>query len=103
VQLKVTDKCSRTFITFTDEKNFKEHFPRKRVKIPIQQYCPVTRMPAKYFDPITQTPYASIMALKVIRDAYKQHVEKEKDKGESKRRSVKGSSNTVQSAQAIKT
>jgi len=94
--LKATEKCSRTFITFTDEKNFKEHFPQKRLKTPITQYCPVTRMPAKYFDPVTQTPYANPKSFMIIREAYKQHIESEKEKVESKRKSVKGNSNSGQ-------
>jgi len=71
--LKPNEKCSRTFIVFTEEKTFKKVFPQKRAKAPIKQYCPVTRLPAKYFDPITQTPYANAQAFKILRDAYAQH------------------------------
>jgi len=69
------EQCSRTFITFTDEKFFKEYFPKRKNKAPVKQFCPVTRQPAKYFDPITQTPYANAQAFKIIRDAYAQHLE----------------------------
>ena len=54
---KSAEKCSRTFITFTDERILKINFPQKKVKAPLKQDCRVTRLPAKYFDPITQTPY----------------------------------------------
>ena len=77
LHLKATEKCSRTFITFTDEKVFKENFPYQRKRAPIKQYCPVTRLPAKYFDPITQTPFANAHAFKVLRDAYEKQLEAE--------------------------
>ncbi|XP_060066882.1 vacuolar protein sorting-associated protein 72 homolog [Ylistrum balloti] len=64
------EKCSRTFITFTDERIFKDYFPQKKHKPPVKQYCPVTKKPAKYFDPITQTPYSSLKAFRCIREAY---------------------------------
>ncbi|XP_052824369.1 vacuolar protein sorting-associated protein 72 homolog [Octopus bimaculoides] len=65
-------KCSRTFITFTDDKTFREYFPQTRAKpasASSRTLCPVTRQPAKYFDPITQTPYATTTAFKVLREA----------------------------------
>ena len=75
--LKTAEKCSRTFITFTDEKIFKTTFFRKREKVPGKQYCPVTKLPAKYFDPVTATPYANAQAFKIIRDAYQQHLQQD--------------------------
>ncbi|GAB1608321.1 vacuolar protein sorting-associated protein 72 homolog [Argonauta hians] len=66
-------KCSRTFITFTDDKTFREYFPQNRAKsasASSRTVCPVTRQPAKYFDPITQTPYATIAAFRILREAY---------------------------------
>lgn len=68
----ISEKCSRTFITFTDDRTFKEFFPQKKLKVPQKQYCPVTKLPAKYFDPITQTPYATAEAFRLIREAYAQ-------------------------------
>ena len=86
--MKSSEKCSRTFITFTDERTFKETFHHKKIKPPVRQYCPITRQPAKFFDPVTQTPYANGYAFKFIRDAYKQQVECEKSgDGEAKKRS----------------
>lgn len=34
--------------------------------------CAITGLPSKYFDPLTQSPYATIEAFKVLRDRYKQ-------------------------------
>lgn len=79
--LNASEKCERTFITFTDEKVFRDCFPHKRPKAPIRQYCPVTRLPAKYFDPVTRTPYSTAKAFKLIRDAYVQQL-KGKKKGD---------------------
>ena len=72
-----SEKCSRTFVTFTDERVYKKHFPQKRPRMSMKQYCPVTKLPAKYFDPITQTPYATLAAFKVLREAYAQQEEGE--------------------------
>lgn len=69
---ELSEKCSRTFITFTDEQTFRELFPQKKMKVPQRQYCPVTKLPAKYFDPVTQTPYATKEAFRLIREAYAQ-------------------------------
>ncbi|ELU03616.1 hypothetical protein CAPTEDRAFT_166924 [Capitella teleta] len=74
-KLKPSEKCSRTFITFTDEVNFKEIFSKKKCKPSVKQYCPVTRSPAKYFDPVTQLPYANSQAFSIIREAYAQYME----------------------------
>ncbi len=72
--LRSGEKCSRTFITFTDERHIKLYFTTRKSKPPLKQYCPITRLPAKYLDPITQTPYANAQAFRVIRDAYQQQV-----------------------------
>lgn len=42
----------------------------KRSKI-----CVITRLPAKYFDPITQLPYRNLQAFKILREAYYQQME----------------------------
>ncbi|CAC5410908.1 VPS72 [Mytilus coruscus] len=54
------------------DRTFKEYFPQKKPKLSQKQYCPVTKLPAKYFDPITQTPYATAEAFRLIREAYAQ-------------------------------
>lgn len=77
---EISEKCSRTFITFTDDRTFKEYFPQKKPKLSQKQYCPVTKLPAKYFDPITQTPYATAGAFRLIREAYAQQQAERKRK-----------------------
>ena len=76
-QSESTEKCERTFITFTDERIVKNYFPERKHKPPLRQFCPVTRLPAKYFDPITNTPYATLQAFKIIREAYAQQLQNE--------------------------
>lgn len=80
------EHCSRTFITFTDDRTFKDYFPQKKLKPTIKQYCPVTKLPAKYYDPITNTPYATIQAFRFIREAYTRQLQEE-NSSEQKRKS----------------
>ena len=68
-----SDKCSRTFITFTEESTFNEHFPQKRISAPVRQYCAVTRQPAKYMDPVTRLPYSSVASFKALRKTYENY------------------------------
>lgn len=37
--------------------------------------CPITKLPARYFDPITQLPYRNMQAFKILREAYYQQLE----------------------------
>uniref|UniRef100_A0A0B7BKW5 Vacuolar protein sorting-associated protein 72 homolog n=1 Tax=Arion vulgaris TaxID=1028688 RepID=A0A0B7BKW5_9EUPU len=76
-ELTVDEKCERTFITFTDESTFKDIFPQTRNKPPGRSICPVTKLPVKYFDPITQTGYANVQAFGCIREAYSRQLENE--------------------------
>jgi len=65
------EKCSRTFITFSDEVVYRRYFPsRRKLRSSDKSTCPVTGLPAKYFDPITRIPYASMEAFKVIRQSF---------------------------------
>ncbi|XP_076450232.1 vacuolar protein sorting-associated protein 72 homolog [Babylonia areolata] len=64
------ERCSRTFVTFTDQNVFHSVFPQVRRKAPQKSLCPVTRLPAKYVDPLTDTPYATLQAFRLIREAY---------------------------------
>ena len=50
----------RTFISFTDSETLKKNFPKSNSRIPSPKICPVTRLPAKYFDPVTELPYANL-------------------------------------------
>lgn len=78
-----TEVCSRTFITFTDDKVFQEVFPQTKKKPPQKLTCPVTRLPAKYFDPVTMTPYATAQAFKFIREAYAKQLAQQKEEQNS--------------------
>ena len=69
--------CCRNFIEFTDTKNFpKQYFPNMKVKYPEKPTCVVTGRPAKYKDPATGLPYATIEAFKYIRQHRKRLKEK---------------------------
>ncbi|XP_048374799.1 vacuolar protein sorting-associated protein 72 homolog [Sphaerodactylus townsendi] len=68
-------KCSRTFMTFSDDETFERFFPRSRApKLPVKEICPVTHKAAIYRDPITDIPYSNIRAFKIIREAYKKYI-----------------------------
>ncbi|NXX50313.1 VPS72 protein, partial [Tricholaema leucomelas] len=68
-------KCSRTFISFSDDETFERCFPRCRPpRLPVRELCPVTHRPAVYRDPITDIPYSNIRAFKIIREAYKKYI-----------------------------
>ena len=68
----------RNFIEFTDAKSFpKQYFPYPfKVRHPEKPVCVVTGRPAKYKDPVTGLPYATIEAFKYIRQHRKQLKEK---------------------------
>ena len=66
-------KQSRNFITFSDEETLRNIFGIKKAdtdvaKVP--QKCVATGLPAKYFDPLTNCPYANLFAFKKIREIY---------------------------------
>ncbi|XP_070622129.1 vacuolar protein sorting-associated protein 72 homolog [Erythrolamprus reginae] len=68
-------KCSRTFITFSDDETFERVFPRAPPpKLPIKEVCPVTHKTAVYRDPVTDIPYSNIRSFKIIREAYKKYI-----------------------------
>ncbi|XP_063295759.1 vacuolar protein sorting-associated protein 72 homolog [Pelobates fuscus] len=70
-----SSKCSRTFITFTEDETFDRFFPKnKNAKFPVREICPVTHKPAQYRDPITDIPYYNARAFKIIREAYKKYI-----------------------------
>ena len=61
----------RNFLVFTDVKAFpSSFFPTHKPAKPKRLICPVTGLPAKYIDPITETPYATPQAFKIIRNRY---------------------------------
>nr|CAD7461510.1 unnamed protein product [Timema tahoe] len=72
--------CERTFITFSDETLYKSTFPKIQPVIPERKVCPITKMPARYIDPVTQLPYASMQAFKIFRQAYYHQLEQRGDR-----------------------
>lgn len=48
--------------------------PRATPKVPVREVCPVTHRPALYRDPVTDIPYATARAFKIIREAYKKYI-----------------------------
>ncbi|XP_055586706.1 vacuolar protein sorting-associated protein 72 homolog, partial [Uranotaenia lowii] len=71
-------RCERTFITFEndiDETLFGAYFPKIPKREHRSQICAITRLPARYFDPVTQLPYRNQQAFKILREAYYQQLE----------------------------
>jgi len=75
-------KQERTFVTFSDFETFRENFPVKVAKQSQQKICPITRVPAKYFDPITRMPYANLQAYRILREAYYSQLELKGDRND---------------------
>lgn len=72
-------RCSRNFITFTDEKLLREYFPNKKPKPAARTLCPITKQVTRYFDPVTLIPYANLQAFRFLREAYYQQLEQKGD------------------------
>ncbi|CAF0854602.1 unnamed protein product [Brachionus calyciflorus] len=66
------EKQCRNFITFSDEKTLNEIFPKQKLEPSNvnNKLCEVTRLPAKYFDPVTKKPFANLFAFKNLREKY---------------------------------
>jgi hypothetical protein len=77
-----SERCSRTFVSFTHLQTYQETFPsnksfgqQRRTR---RRLCPITNMPAQYFDPLTQMPYANLDAFKILRRIYAEEMKKSK-------------------------
>merc|ERR1719180_13312 len=79
---KVEGKQARTFLSFSNQATLDNSFPRQGFRVPPSKVCPVTRLPAKYTDPVTELPYANLQAFKIIREAYYQQLEAKGDKSD---------------------
>jgi len=88
---KITTRyCTRNFISFSDYRTMPSCLQRsKPISPPDKLYCPVTRLPAKYTDPITQTPYATAKAFKTIRESYAAYEDMRQDEPVQGKRSRK--------------
>ncbi|XP_076758005.1 vacuolar protein sorting-associated protein YL-1 [Xylocopa sonorina] len=71
----------RTFITFENEQLFSEAFkkPSSTQRQPMKPLCAITRLPAKYLDPMTQLPYKNVQTFRLLREAYYQQLEARTD------------------------
>lgn len=78
-QNKIVGKCSRNFITFTDEHTMKDIFKFEKPKPVQRSTCIVTRLPARYIDPLTKQPSANLTGFRIIREAYYTQLEKKID------------------------
>lgn len=88
--------CERTFITFSNSSLLEANFSRKKVTAHQKNFCPITRsvflaapsikkcsssiiflfrLRAKYFDPVTQLPFSTVQAFRILREAYCQQLE----------------------------
>jgi len=61
---------SGTTLTFTELDCYPPPFNLKHPNYPEKAICSITGHPAKYFDPLTKTPYATIDAFKAIRQCF---------------------------------
>lgn len=71
-------RIERTFVTFENDVNdeyFKNIFNKTSAKKKSDMICTLTRLPAKYIDPLTKLPYRNVQAYRIIREAYYQLVE----------------------------
>ncbi|RWS25829.1 hypothetical protein B4U80_06674, partial [Leptotrombidium deliense] len=70
-------RCSRNFITFSDEDSFNAVF-KKPAKPPAPKrptVCPISHLKARYFDPVTQLPFVSTNTFRALREAYYKQLE----------------------------
>lgn len=66
----------RTFITFENDKLFSRAFKTKPLPRPtLKSLCTITRLPAKYLDPVTNLPYRNIQTFRLLREAYYRQLE----------------------------
>merc|ERR1712216_191567 len=81
---KVTTRrgAKRTFLTFSDHDTYRSAFPMSKRRLTQQKTCPITRLPAKYYDPVTQHPYANLQAFRILRETYYNQLEQKGDKSD---------------------
>ncbi|XP_011868535.1 PREDICTED: vacuolar protein sorting-associated protein 72 homolog [Vollenhovia emeryi] len=66
----------RTFVTFENEQSYLDVFKKSTSqRPPLKPLCAITRLPAKYLDPMTQLPYKNVQTFRLLREAYYQQLE----------------------------
>jgi hypothetical protein len=74
-----TERCSRTFVSFTHIQTYNETFNKiNSSNRRHRRICPITGMPAQYFDPLTQMSYATLEAFEILRRIYAEEMKKQK-------------------------
>ncbi|XP_012263615.1 vacuolar protein sorting-associated protein 72 homolog [Athalia rosae] len=76
-----TGSCyERTFITFENDRLYSEAFKRTAPpRPPLKSLCAITRLPARYLDPVTQLPFRNMQTFRLLREAYYQQLESRAD------------------------
>ncbi|CAF1188779.1 unnamed protein product [Rotaria sordida] len=75
----ISERCSRTFVSFTHIQTYNDTFSKlNSSNRHYRRLCPITGMPAQYFDPLTQMPYATLEAFKILRRIYAEEMKKQK-------------------------
>ncbi|OQR67203.1 vacuolar protein sorting-associated protein 72-like [Tropilaelaps mercedesae] len=72
-------RCMRNFVTFPDDATLKKLFPQTKPKPATKNFCPISRQPARYFDPVTHIAYANLQGYRVLREAYYNQLESKGD------------------------
>lgn len=69
----------RTFITFENEQFLRAFKKPVNQRPPMKALCAITRLPAKYLDPMTHLPYKNVQTFRLLREAYYQQLEARSD------------------------
>ncbi|XP_018328297.1 vacuolar protein sorting-associated protein 72 homolog [Agrilus planipennis] len=81
------NKCERTFVTFLNDPNCVVYQRLMKIgpqpKKPTVLQCAITKLPARYVDPLTCLPYHSQQCFRLIREAYYQQLQKHGDRTNS--------------------
>ncbi|VVC96655.1 unnamed protein product [Leptidea sinapis] len=75
----------RTLLSFENDikdKAFNMCFPKSKPRKRREMLCAVTKLPARYIDPVTKLPYRSVDAFRIIREAYYQQLEARGDRSD---------------------
>jgi len=71
-------RCERTFITFDNdiqETAFNSVFQPNKKRRDGDYLCSITKLPARYYDPVTRVYFRNKDAFKILREAYYQYLE----------------------------
>ncbi|XP_022664732.1 vacuolar protein sorting-associated protein 72 homolog isoform X3 [Varroa jacobsoni] len=79
LRVATVGRCMRNLVTFPDEATLKKLFPQTKPKPATKNFCPISRQPARYFDPVTHIAYANLQGYRVLREAYYNQLESKGD------------------------